>query len=61
MNNKWNSEKLSTTDAIYALRQICEKSIEFCKPVFLCLVDLCKALDRVKSENVLATMEEKTS
>jgi len=32
----------STVDAIFILRQMIEKSIEFNKPLFVCFVDLTK-------------------
>ena len=37
----------STTDAIFIMCQIIEKSIEFNHPAYLCFVDLTKAFDRV--------------
>jgi len=38
----------STIDAIYILRQLIEKAIEFNRPLFLCFVDLKQIFDRVR-------------
>lgn len=43
----------SCVDAVFVLRQIVEKSIEYNKPAFLCFIDLEKAFDRIKLENVI--------
>jgi hypothetical protein len=40
-------KNLSTADAIFIMRQIVEKSIEFNHPAYLCFVDLKKAFDQV--------------
>ena len=42
----------STMDAIFIVRQIVEKAIEFNKPAYLCFVDLTKAFDRVRLQDV---------
>ena len=49
----------STIDAIFILRQIIEKSIEFNKPAFLCFVDLTQAFDRVQLKDVLKILQER--
>jgi len=43
----------STTDAIFILRQIVEKSIEFNHPTYLRFVDLKKAFERVRLADVI--------
>lgn len=48
----------STVDAIFTIRQMIEKSLEYQKPLFLCLVDLKKAFDRVQIADVLETLRE---
>lgn len=48
-----------TTDAIFMVRQLMEKSIEFNKPLFLCFVDLEKAFDRVRKGDVLQILNER--
>ena len=49
----------STTDAIFIMRQIVEKSIEFNNPAFLCFVDLKKAFDRVRLDDVEDCLRER--
>lgn len=48
----------STVDAIFILRQIIEKAIEFNTPAFMCFVDLTKAFDRVRKEDVVQILIE---
>ena len=43
----------STVDALFVVRQVIEKSIEYSKPAFMCFVDLSRAFDRVRLEDVL--------
>ena len=43
----------SCTDAVFALRQITEKSIEYNKPAYICFIDLIKAFDRVRLKNII--------
>ena len=43
----------STVDAIFVLRQLVEKAIEFDRPLFLCFVDLKQAFDRVQLNHVV--------
>jgi len=45
----------STTDAIFIIRQIVEKSIEYEKPTYMCFIELSKAFDRVRL-NEITTM-----
>jgi hypothetical protein len=49
----------STTDAVFVLTQIKEKSLEYNEPAFMCFVDLTKAFDRVLLEDVTAILSEK--
>ena len=49
----------STTDAIFILRQIVEKSIEFNHPTYLCFVDLKKVFDRVRLTDVIECLRER--
>lgn len=51
-------KKRSTTDAIYVIRQIIEKAIEFNNPVFMCFVDLIKAFDKIKLSDVTNILKE---
>ena len=46
-------------DAIFTIRQITEKAIEFNKPAFRCFVDLTQAFDRVKLEDVVPLLQKK--
>ena len=48
----------STTDALFMVRQIVEKSTEFAKPAYLCFVDLEQAFNRVRRGNVIAILKE---
>ena len=49
----------STTDAIFIVRQIVEKAIEFNKPAYLCFVDLTKAFDRVRLQDLTNCLRER--
>lgn len=49
----------STIDAIFILRQIVEKSIEYAKPVFMCFVDLSKAFDMIRIRDVILTLQRR--
>lgn len=49
----------STVDAIFTLRQMIEKSIEFNKPMFTCFLDLTKAFDRIRLHDVLEILQAK--
>lgn len=49
----------STTDAIYILRQIVEKSIEYNKTAYMCFIDLTQAFDRVRLSDVLTLLRER--
>ena len=48
----------STTDQIFILRQIVEKSCEFAKDVFACFVDLEKAYNRVSHDKLWRVLQE---
>lgn len=47
-----------TTDAIFMIRQIREKAIEYCRPAFICFIDLTKAFDRIKKQDVIDILGE---
>ena len=49
----------SAIDAIFTIRQITEKAIEFNKPAFMCFVDLIQAFDRVKLEDVVPLLQKR--
>ena len=55
----WRNQ--STTDAIFIVRQIAEKSIEFNHMAYMCFVDLTKAFDRVRLANMIRVLERKRS
>jgi len=44
--------KRSTTDAIFIIKQLKEKSIEFNTPAYVCFIDLTKAFDRVRLSEI---------
>jgi aminoglycoside/choline kinase family phosphotransferase len=48
----------STTDAIFIMRQVKEKAIEYNKPVYACFVDMTKAFDRVRLKDVVEILTE---
>ena len=48
----------STTDQIFTLRQIFEKSWEYAKDVFACFVDLEKAYDRIPQDKPWLVLQE---
>ena len=43
----------SCTDAVFVMRQIMEKSIEYNRPAYLCFIDLEKAFDRVQLRDII--------
>ncbi|XP_056636715.1 uncharacterized protein LOC130445195 [Diorhabda sublineata] len=43
----------SCVDAVFILRQVVEKSIEYNKPAYLCFIDLQKAFDRIQLKDVI--------
>jgi len=49
----------STTDAIFIVRKIAEKSIEFNHTAYMCFVDLTKAFDRVIMADVIECLRER--
>lgn len=51
----------STMDAIFILWQIAEKALEYYTPAYLCFIDLTKAFDRVKLEDILNIFREKNA
>ena len=48
----------SSSDQIFTLRQIFEKSLVYAKDVFACFVDLEKAYDRVPLDNFWRVLQE---
>jgi len=48
----------NTTDQIFTLQQILEKSWEYAKDVYTCFVDLEKAYDGVLSERILEVLRQ---
>ena len=48
----------SCIDAIFVVRQIVEKSLEFNKPAYLCFIDLEKAFDRLELKDILNILEQ---
>lgn len=49
----------STTDTLFVVRQIIEKSIEYNCPVYVCLVDLEKAFDSIRISDVINLLNNK--
>ena len=48
----------SAMDAIFTIRQITQKAIEFNMPAFMCLVDLTQTFDRVKLKDVVPLLQK---
>lgn len=51
----------STTDALFIIKQLKEKAIEYNVPAYLCFVDLTKAFDKVRLTDVINLLKEKES
>lgn len=51
----------STTDALFIMKQLKEKSIEFNKPAYICFIDLTKAFDKVRLTDVLQILTKRQS
>lgn len=49
----------SCNDAVFTIRQIIEKSIEYNKPAYLCCIDLVKAFDRVQLQDVILLLQKR--
>ena len=49
----------STTDAIFTIRQVSEKAIEFNKPAFMCFIDLTQAFDRVQLADIVPILKKR--
>jgi hypothetical protein len=49
----------STTDAIFIVRQIKEKAVEFNLPAFACFIDLTKAFDRARLSDIMHILTER--
>ena len=41
------------TDAVFFIRQITEKSIEYNRPAFMCFINLEKAFNRIQVKDVI--------
>ena len=50
----------SCVDAIFVIRQLKEKAIEFNRPAYTCFVDFEKAFDRVRLEDVINTLHNRS-
>ena len=48
----------SCINAIFVVRQLAEKVLEFNKPAFFCFIDIEKALDNIQLEHVLKFFED---
>ncbi|GAB0086845.1 Reverse transcriptase domain [Sergentomyia squamirostris] len=48
----------STTDQLFALKMILEKSWEYAIPVYCCFIDLERAYDRIQREKLWAVLQE---
>ena len=58
-NNKVSEKNKNTTDLIFALRIIIEKSWEYNKPAYIAFIDLEKAFDSVPRKKLWRCLEEK--
>ena len=47
-----------TRNAIFILRNICERSIEVNKDLYLCFIDFTKAFDRVRHTKLLNMLQD---
>ena len=47
------------TDQLFSIRMLMERSREFCRPLFLCFVDLRKAYDSVNREALWTALQER--
>src|SRR5437870_6995142 len=47
-----------TRNAIFILRNICERSVEVNKDLYLCFIDFTKALDRVRHTKLLNMLQD---
>ena len=48
----------SCVDAIFAIRQLCEKAHAFNKPTFFCFIDIEKAFDKVQLKHVIKILDK---
>lgn len=58
-SNKASEKNRSTVDAIFVIRQIAEKAIEYNKTAYMCFIDLTKAFDRVRLPDVVKLLKKK--
>lgn len=49
----------STVDAVFVVRQVIEKSIEYDKHAYLCFIDLSKAFDRIQLTDVVEELKHR--
>ena len=52
------TEDTGTRNAIFILRNLCERSIEVSKDLFLCFTDYTKAFEKVRHETLLDMLQE---
>ena len=52
------TEDTGTRNAIFILRNLCERSIEVNKDLYLCFIDYTKAFDKVRHETLLDMLQE---
>src|SRR5215469_7200857 len=48
----------SCTDAIFVIRQLTEKALEFNRPIYLCFIDIEKAFDKIRLKHVLNILRD---
>ena len=52
------TEGKGTTNAIFIMRNLIERSIEVQKDIFLCFFDYSKAFDKVRQEKLFAILDK---
>ena len=52
------TEGKGTTNAIFIMRNLMERSIEVQKDIFLCFIDYSKAFDKVRHEKLFAILDK---
>jgi hypothetical protein len=51
----------SCTDAIFVVRLLAEKAMEFNRPAFFCCIDIEKAFDKIRLKHVLSILENQST
>ena len=54
----WFTEGKGTTNAIFIMRNLIERSIEVQKDIFLCFIDYSKAFDKVRHARLFAILNK---